>query len=67
MFKKHRIGDKEYIEMSCLSCKGIITVVAQQSPGFSDYATVVCPGCGADAGEIRADLGYKLQSFKPPK
>jgi hypothetical protein len=57
------IGNTDFHEIQCEQCYTLWLVTARQNPGFADWEDVRCALCGADLGEIRADLGHTMAAL----
>lgn len=48
----------DYSWVYCRDCNTTLVVESRLENGCERFEQVVCPGCGGELGEIRADFGY---------
>jgi hypothetical protein len=53
-------SDKRMLGCICPSCKKIVIISVDITPGFSDHGNIKCL-CGNDLGEHRIDAGYDIK------
>ena len=52
------------VTITCRKCRKEFLVFSTRYPGFSDREMYICPFCGSELGEIKADMGYVTVGYR---